>query len=309
VVDEPIETPGVESVGDAPGVGERRRGGELVPALCFSAGIVAGLALMVLYALGGQTQLEGILLFIALGGIGAGLVSWSKRFMTTAPETEPRPRLASTEDEIKSFSADFDQGEYQLERRAFLTKLLVGALGALGLAALFPIASLGPPARKSFRVSPYRRGMRLVTENGKPVRADSVNVNGVITVFPDGDRNDEFAQVVLIGLDPQEVFVPRPGREDWTPRHLVAYSKVCTHAGCPVGLYQQNFGELLCPCHQSTFNVYDGARPVFGPAATSLPQLPLDIDDEGYVIAAGDLSGPPGPAYWNQQYLWKEDNP
>jgi ubiquinol-cytochrome c reductase iron-sulfur subunit len=304
VADEPNDAP----VGDPSGGDGRRRGGELVPALCLSAAIVAGLALMVVYALGGQTQIEGVLLFIALGGIGAGLVSWSKRFMTTAPETEPRPRLGSTDEEIESFSADFDQGEYQLERRTFLTKLLVGALGALGLAALFPIASLGPPARKSFRVSPYKKGMRLVTANGKPVRADSVNVNGVITVFPEHDANDEFAQVVLIGLDPQREFTPRPGREGWTPRDLAAYSKVCTHAGCPVGLYQQDFGELLCPCHQSTFNVYDGARPIFGPAATSLPQLPLDIDAEGYVIAAGELSGPPGPSYWNQQYLWKEDN-
>ena len=130
----------------------RRRGGELVPALFLVAAILAGLALMVVYALGGQTQIEGVLLFIALGGIGAGLVSWSKRFMTTAPETEPRPRIGSTDEEIAAFSEDFDQGEYQLERRTFLTKLLLGALGALGLAALFPIASLGPQARKSFRV-------------------------------------------------------------------------------------------------------------------------------------------------------------
>ena len=294
--------------GAGPDRGARRRGGEVVPALCLVAAILAGLSVIVVYALGGQTQIEGVLLFVALGGIGAGLVSWSKRFITTAPEPEPRPRLASTDEEIASFSGDFDQGEYQLERRTFLTKLLVGALGALGLAALFPIASLGPPARKSFRVSPYTKGMRLVTENGEPVRADSVNVNGVITVFPEHDVNDEFAQVVLIGLDPQREFTPRPGREDWTPRDLAAFSKVCTHAGCPVGLYQQNFGELLCPCHQSTFDVYDAARPVFGPAATSLPQLPLDIDAEGYVIAAGELSGPPGPSYWNQQYLWKEDN-
>jgi ubiquinol-cytochrome c reductase iron-sulfur subunit len=304
VADEPIDGPNDEGPNDE----GRRRGGELVPALCLSAAILAGLALMVVYGLGGQTQIEGLLLFVALGGIGAGLVSWSKRFMTTAPETEPRPRLGSTDEEIESFSEDFDQGEYQLERRTFLTKLLVGALGALGLAALFPIASLGPPARKSFRVSPYKKGTRLVTENGDPVRADSVNVNGVITVFPEHDVNDEFAQVVLIGLDPQREFTPRPGREDWTPRHLAAFSKVCTHAGCPVALYEQNYGELLCPCHQSTFNVYDAARPVFGPAARSLPQLPLDIDDEGFVIAAGELSGPPGPSYWNQQYLWKEDN-
>jgi ubiquinol-cytochrome c reductase iron-sulfur subunit len=302
VTGEPVtDEPG----GAGPEPRERRRGGELVPALLFGVGIVAGLALMVTYALGGHTQVEGVLLFVALGGIGAGMVSWSKRFMTTAPETEPRPRLGSTEEEIAAFSDDFDQGEYQLERRALLTKLLLGALGALGLAALLPIASLGPPARKSFRVSPYKKGTRLVTEEGDPVRADSVNVDGVITVFPEGDVGDEFSQVLLIGLDPDVTFTARPGREDWTPQNLAAFSKVCTHAGCPVGLYQNKRKELLCPCHQSTFAVYDAARPVFGPAATSLPQLPLDVDDDGYVIAAGDLSGPPGPAYWNQKWLWE----
>ena len=298
MTDEPVPAP------DAP---QRRRGGEVLPAVCFGIAIAAGLGLMVVYGLGGQTQAEGVLLFLTLGGIGAGLVSWAQRFMTTAPEIEPRPRLASTEEELAAFSADFDQGEYQLERRAFLTKLLVGALGALGLAALFPIASLGPTARKAFRVSPYRKGIRLVTETGEPVRAASVNVNGVITVFPADHRDEEFAQVVLIGLDPQRTFTPRPGREDWAPDHLVAYSKVCTHAGCPVALYQQDYGELLCPCHQSTFDVYDGARPVFGPAATSLPQLPLDVDAAGFLVAGGDLSGPPGPSYWNQKSVWDDE--
>jgi ubiquinol-cytochrome c reductase iron-sulfur subunit len=271
-------------------------------------GIVAGLALMVTYALGGQTQVEGVLLFVALGGVGAGMVTWSKRFMSVGQEVEPRPRLASTEPEIAAFADDFDQGEYQLERRTLLTKLMLGALGALGLAALFPIASLGPPARKSFRVSPYHKGTRLVTEEGELVQADSVNVNGVITVFPEGDEGDEFAQVLLIGLDPQRTFTPRAGREAWTPDSLAAFSKVCTHAGCPVGLFQQERGELLCPCHQSTFDVYDACRPVFGPAATSLPQLPLAVDDDGYVVADGDLSGPPGPSYWNQKWLWNESN-
>ena len=253
---------------------ERRRGGEVVPALLFAVGTLAGLALMVTYALGGQTQFEGVFLFVALGGIGAGMITWAKRFMTTAPETEPRPRLASTEDEIAAFSDDFDQGEYQLERRALLTKLLVGALGALGLAALFPIASLGPPARKSFRVSPYKKGTRLVTEEGKPVKAASVNVDAVITVFPEGDVGDEFSQVLLIGLDPDVPFHARPGREGWTPDDLAAFSKVCTHAGCPVGLYQNDRKELLCPCHQSTFAVYERGAPGLRPGRDLAPAAP-----------------------------------
>ena len=94
--------------------------------------------------------------------------------------------------------------------------------------------------------------------------------------------------------------MPREGREDWTVENIVAYSKICTHAGCPVGLYQAELGLLLCPCHQSTFDVLEWARPVFGPAARSLPQLPLALDDDGYIIATGDFSGPVGPGFWDR---------
>ena len=94
--------------------------------------------------------------------------------------------------------------------------------------------------------------------------------------------------------------MPRSGREDWAVDDLVAYSKICTHAGCPVGLYQAESGLLLCPCHQSTFDVGDGSRPVFGPATRSLPQLPLTLDDDGYLVAGGDFSSPIGPGFWNQ---------
>ena len=93
---------------------------------------------------------------------------------------------------------------------------------------------------------------------------------------------------------------PLPGRDDWTVADLIAYSKICTHAGCPVGLYQAQSGLLLCPCHQSTFEVADGAKPIFGPATRSLPQLPLGTDADGYLIATGDFSAPIGPGFWDQ---------
>jgi ubiquinol-cytochrome c reductase iron-sulfur subunit len=100
----------------------------------------------------------------------------------------------------------------------------------------------------------------------------------VTTVFPEGHEE---------------------GRSDWAPEGCLAYSKICTHAGCPVGLYRAEAGELLCPCHQSTFDVYTGAVPVFGPAARPLPQLPLDVNEEGYLVAQGDFSAPVGPSFWN----------
>ena len=105
---------------------------------------------------------------------------------------------------------------------------------------------------------------------------------------------------MLIRTRTDQDFTPREGREDWTVENIVAYSKLCTHVGCPVGLYQAEQGLLLCPCHQSTFDVLDGARPVFGPAARSLPQLPLAVDDDGYLIATSDFSGPVGPGFWDR---------
>jgi ubiquinol-cytochrome c reductase iron-sulfur subunit len=95
-------------------------------------------------------------------------------------------------------------------------------------------------------------------------------------------------------------FVTKPGRGSWTPDEYVAYSKVCTHAGCPVGLYQEQLKQLLCPCHQSLFNVTEGARPVFGPAPRPLPQLPLMIDDNGFLVAQSGYHEPIGPGFWER---------
>jgi ubiquinol-cytochrome c reductase iron-sulfur subunit len=284
----------------------RRRHGERLPALFFVASILGGVALAVVYALGGQPQLEGAFLAVALCGFGGGLVLWAKRFMPAGPEIEERGELASSEDDVAAFKEDFDVGEYQLERRSLLTKLMVGAGAALGLAAIFPIQSLGPRPGPWMTRSPFQPGTRLVDGAGQTVGPDRLKENGILTVFPEGQLDDEYAQTVLIHYDPANDFIPRPGSEDWTVENLVAYSKVCTHAGCPVGLYEAQNGTLLCPCHQSTFDVYDGARPVFGPAAVSLPQLPLGLDADGNLMSTGPFSGPVGPEFWDQNLLWED---
>ena len=284
-----------------PAGGARRTGGEGLPALAFVIGIAGSVAFVVVYVAGANTQLLGVALCLMMGGIGVGLVAWAKRFMTPPhPEVEARGRIESTEQEIRAFNDDFNVGEYELQRRGLLTKLMFAAVGAMGLAALIPFASLGPPPGSDFKRTKWRTGKRLVDAKGQPVRADAVNTDGVITVFPDGDVGDEFAQTLLIGLQPGR-FTPVAGRESWTPNNLGAFSKICTHVGCPVGLYEAASGQLLCPCHQSTFDVYRACEPVFGPASTPLPQLPLGIDKDGYVIALGDFSSPPGPGFWDQR--------
>ena len=277
---------------------ELRRGGQWAPAISFGVSMLASIGLAVVYSVGGQTQAEGLLLALALGGIGVGVVLWAKRFMPEGPEAEPRGRIGSTEDEIEALTKDFDAGATTFDRRNFLTKLLFGAVGALGVAALFPIRSLGPRPGRGLKSTPYRDGLRLVTEQGDPVRPDDPGLGGVITAFPEGHEGDETSQTLVIRLDP-DALEPQEGREDWTVDGVIAFSKVCTHAGCPVGLYQEQRQELLCPCHQSTFDVLDGAKPVFGPATRALPQLPLGVDDDGNLIATGDFSGPVGPGFWD----------
>ena len=279
----------------------RPTGGEGLPATALVVALLGAIGFVATYVAGGNTQLLGVMVFLMTGGIGVGMVAWAKRYMTPPrPDVEPRGRLESTEEEIEEFTAGFNVGEYELVRRSLLTKLLVAAVGAMGLAALVPFASLGPTPDETFKRTKWKKGTRLVGADGKPVRADAVNTDGIVTVFPEGDVGDEFAQTVLIGLRPGRLR-PVAGREDWTPNNLGAFSKICTHVGCPVGLYEAEAGQLLCPCHQSTFAVYEACEPVFGPASTPLPQLPLGIDAEGYVVAMGDFSSPPGPGFWNQR--------
>ncbi|MEP6622925.1 MAG: Rieske 2Fe-2S domain-containing protein [Acidimicrobiia bacterium] len=279
-------------------------------AVALGATTVSALALAVVYLTGGQTQLEGIFLAIALGGLGYALVVAARGLLPQGPFTEDRHPLASTPDDIAAVAHDFeavyDKGRYDeaesaegLARRRLIGRMFAGAVGALGVAALFPIASLGPrPGNKLFRTQ-WRKGSRVVSDQGEPVKASDLDVGEIIAVFPEGHVGSADSQTLLIRLSETPV-TTRPGRETWGPAGYVAYSKVCTHAGCPVGLYQQAIERLLCPCHQSTFEVSTGATPVFGPATRPLPQLPLMVDAHGYLCAQRDFDQPIGPGFWNR---------
>lgn len=273
---------------------------ERVAALAFAVSTIASIALAVVYWRGGQTQLEGLCLFLVTGGIGFGIVSWAKQATPHDEVTEERHSVASSEESFEEVAAEIE-GDATLGRRRLLIGLAGSAFAAMGAALLFPIRSLGPRPGKDLKSTPYAGGgMRVVTENGQPVSANDLPADGVLTVWPEGHTDAADAPTLLIRTRSDQGFKPRRGREGWTVDGIVAYSKLCTHVGCPVGLYQAESGLLLCPCHQSTFNVLDGARPVFGPAARSLPQLPLGLDGKGNLIARGDFSGPVGPGFWDR---------
>ena len=273
-----------------------------VVALCFVLAIGAALGLFLVYVRGGNPQAEGTLLAVALGGVGVGLMMWAKRLMSGIHEETHSRRTTqpATEEQLQDASHAVEQGVVEIRRRRFLSRLLLGAAGALGLAALIPIRSLGraPTSSSLFRTR-WTSGARLVTIDGTPVTSSTLEVNSFTTVFPEGFAGSADSQTVLIRVPPDLLNLPSD-RLAGAPDGLVAYSKVCTHAGCPLGLYLAETHELRCPCHQSTFNVLDGANPVYGPAPRPLPQLPIEIGDDGALRATGDFSGPVGPSFWEE---------
>jgi len=270
---------------------ERRVAAALTVSILGSAG------LGVVYALGGQAQLEGVLLSIALGGLAAGLAAWALGLLPPEQVTDRRePQSSRPEDRI-AITSELERGKEDLTSRRTLARLLLGALATFGAVMFFPIRSLGPAPGRSMFHTKWTAGAYVVDSLGRRVRAGEMSTQSVITVFPEGDLGSAVSQALLIRVDPTLLRLP-PSRMDWAPYGYVAYSKFCTHAGCPVGLYRAAAHQLLCPCHQSTFDVLDGARPIFGPTTRALPQLPLRVDSDGYLRAAGDFSAPVGPGFW-----------
>ena len=183
-----------------------------------------------------------------------------------------------------------------VERRSLMRRALIGASGIFGLSLLAPVPSLGPAPGSALTRTAWRRGTRLVTTAGEPIRAESVVSGGIATVWPEGAINNEISAVIVVRVGNSAFEAPT--NPEWVVNdELVAYSKVCTHAGCPVGLFRESDNALFCPCHQSTFDAVRGARPTFGPTARALPQLPLGVDRDGFLIALGDFTQQVGPAY------------
>ncbi len=269
-------------------------------AVSFVVGTAAALALAGVYMAGGQPQAEGALLLVSLVSVGVGLVIWGRHLVGDEEVVDERRELEATPEEREAFEAALNDDAGLFGRRKFLGRLLGGAVGALGLAALFPIRSLGPSPGDKLSHTAWHKGARLVDEEGRLMRADTVEVGGIRSVFPEGEAEAADAAAVLVRVE-EEKLRPRKGRENWAPGGNVAYSKICPHVGCPVGLYVESSHELVCPCHQSTFDVLDGARPLFGPATRSLPQLALAVDAEGFLVAQGDFDEPVGPGYWNRK--------
>ena len=265
-------------------------------AAAFGLAGIAGVALLGVYLAGGQTQVEAVLLSISLGGIGIGIIAWSQWLLPGTLRIEERHPAAARAD--REAQREILEEEASITRRTLLVRALGGAVAGLAAALAIPVLSLGPAPGRSLFVTPWRKGLRLVGLDGRPIRAQDLPLEGIVTAFPEGFVGVADAQTVLIHVDPNLLHLAAD-RTGWAPEGYVAYSKLCTHAGCPVGLYRAAEHRLICPCHQSTFDVLDGAQPTFGPAARPLPQLPIELGPDGTFIALGDFSEPVGPAFWD----------
>ena len=179
-------------------------------AMAFGASALCSAGLIVVYALGGQVQVEGALLGGAMAGLGVGFVLWGKRLMPAGPFVEERELMRPEREERAVFEADLSSSEQAIERRRFLFRMLLGALGALGVAALFPIRSLGPAPKGSLFRTGWRRGVKLVTPEGLPVKADQLPIGGILTVFPQGHAKEADSQTVLVRVD-QAALTPLRG--------------------------------------------------------------------------------------------------
>jgi ubiquinol-cytochrome c reductase iron-sulfur subunit len=286
------------------------RRAELLVAALLAGAALAACGFVVVYVVDVDTQLLGLTLGLALVALAAAAVVAGKGLVPQEVKAEERPDFtdpderARAEREARELHDVAAGGVDRISRRRLLGTAAGAAGAALGAAIVVPIASLGPAVDDRLRESPWADGVALVDENGLPVPASHLETGSFLTAFADGaDPEALGSSVVVVRVDPKELSLP-PDRRDWAPEGIMAYSKICTHAGCAVNLFRTPLypprspgPALVCPCHYSTFDVLDGGSVVFGPAGRPLPQLPLRIESRGNLIAAGPLSGNVGPAW------------
>jgi quinol---cytochrome c reductase iron-sulfur subunit len=253
----------------------------------------------------------GVGLALGMAGIGLAAIHWAKTLMSDVERVDERHPIRSDDDVretavqmLKDGAADSGIG-----RRPLLKGALVGAVALAPLPFVVPlVGNLGGNWDVgALKHTAWRTGRRLAIDpTDIPIKASDVTIGSIFSVIPEGLPDEPHyleekakAVVILLRLDPRDL-TEAEDRKGWSYEGIVAYSKICTHVGCPVALYEQQTHHLLCPCHQSTFDVADGAKVLFGPAKRPLPQLPITVDDEGYLIAQSDFTEPVGPSFWER---------
>jgi ubiquinol-cytochrome c reductase iron-sulfur subunit len=242
---------------------------------------------------------------VALFAIGAGFILWAKKLLPHEKAIQERHAFNSPPEEEAEAENTFLAGvdDMGLGKRKILRRTLIGALGLFPLPLVVMLRDLGPLPGKSLLQTGWKANVRLVDlDTHLPIKLGDLSIGGIQTVMPEGftDVNEEaLSPTMLIRFAPGEILSQK--ELNWGVNDHVAYSKICTHAGCPISLYEQQTHNLLCPCHQSTFDMARDAKVIFGPAARPLPQLQIGLDAEGYFIAKGPYSEPVGPSFWERR--------
>jgi ubiquinol-cytochrome c reductase iron-sulfur subunit len=270
-----------------------------------TAGAVAFLVVYALDPVSHRTQLLALALGGALAALAAACIVIANRLVVTEEIDEPYPAPEGHGADQEAVAQLVAESGERITRRRLLTLGGAAAGGTLGLALLAPALALGPVFdTDELTETPWRRGRALVDESGRRIAADEIEEDAFYTAFPEGaDRETIGAPLVVVRLSADALHLPAD-RRGWAPDGIVAYSKICTHAGCAIALYRKpTFPAVeprpafVCPCHYSTFDPATGGTVLFGPAGRALPQLPLSIDRSGNLRAAGSFSGPVGPSW------------
>jgi quinol---cytochrome c reductase iron-sulfur subunit len=269
------------------------------------------------------TPVLGLSLGLSLTFFGLAMITWAKKILPEEISIQDRHDVAVHEDQQIAGAALLNLAEETgIQRRPLLKAALLLPAGGLGVATVAPLVGGLLHSPHSPNAVLFHTGwdpannngkpVRLVRDDGTPIRPEEVSVGGQMTVFPGipEGQTDRWADSPTLLIHLREDDAERARANAATNNHglnagsqwgsFIAYSKICTHAGCPASLFEQQSNRLLCPCHQSQFDITDNARPVFGPASRSLPQLPIGVDDEGYFVAKSDYKMAVGPAFWER---------
>ncbi|HET6562772.1 MAG TPA: Rieske 2Fe-2S domain-containing protein [Marmoricola sp.] len=273
----------------------------------------------VILGYGASNVTLGLTLGLALLFIGIGAIQWSRKLMNDTEIIEMRHPVRSSNADREEAVTAFETGvdDTGIARRPMIRNSLLGAMGFLALPAVVLLRDLGPLPGRALYHTVWEEGMRVVNDvSGIPVRPEDIRIGQLVNAEPEIFYNGEpygeeaiegheeliekgKAAIIVVRMQPDEI-TPAAGRENWGVGGILAYSKICTHVGCPISLWEQQTHHLLCPCHQSTFDLADNGKVVFGPAARALPQLPLAVDEDGYLIATSDFREPVGPSFWER---------
>jgi ubiquinol-cytochrome c reductase iron-sulfur subunit len=266
-------------------------------------------------ALAWSNRTIGLGLFLTIFFIGIGAVQWAKTLMPDHEQVEERHSVQSSPEVKREAAGILQEGidDSGIRRRPLILGSLAGALALAPLPALVLLKDLGPNPGTKLRETLWGPGVRMVTDPTKDLlRPEEIEIGQIVHVLPEALGVDPLearaagieylnekakAAAIVIRLEEDEV---APAAREGSFGGLVAYSKICTHMGCSVALYEQITHHLLCPCHQSTFDVLDNCAVIFGPAARPLPQLPIGVDDEGYLVATDGFDEPVGPSFWER---------